>query len=31
LISVEVPGNVDAAPLREIKYIEVRGVCGESG
>lgn len=28
---MEVPGNVEITPLKEAKYVEVRGICGESG
>lgn len=28
---VEVPGNIDLDELKKVKFIEVRGICGESG
>lgn len=30
-INVEVPGNIEMGPLKEIKYLEVRGISNEHG
>lgn len=30
-IVVEVPGNVEIGSLKQAKFVEVRGICGESG
>lgn len=30
-IVVEVPGNIEVGPLKSAKFVEVRGLCGDSG